>query len=170
MGPPATATGEEIVEFLRQQSTDVLATIGNQNFVVIDGHVLPSGPLDIYTSARHNQVELLLGSNSDEGEMIASFFARMFGLDPEKLDAAAVRKIIAGFLSVYFTFQNSEQVAEVVASEYLRDVDSTASSDDFHKVVVTFLTDVLFLAPTIKTANHHSRTCCAVLLFRLTVK
>jgi carboxylesterase type B len=118
---------------------------------------LPSGPLDVYSSAQHNRVELLIGCNSDEGVTIAGFIAKMFGVDIDKLDVATAGTIMAGFLSMNFTFPNMEQVAGAVAAQYLSDVESTASSEDIHKILVEFFTDALFLAPTIKTADHHSR-------------
>ena len=44
------------------QRTDFLETV----YPVVDGHVLPANPFDLFTHKRHNDVPLLTGSNADE--------------------------------------------------------------------------------------------------------
>jgi hypothetical protein len=111
----------------------------------------------MYASADHNQVDLLIGCNSDEGVMIFAGLMHKFGLNPAELNVFKARFIITNFMSAFFTVPGTEQITDAVLSEYLSGLDSTSSAEDVHRILAEFLGDVLFLVPTIKTADHHSR-------------
>jgi hypothetical protein len=157
-GPPSTATGDEIVEFLRRQSTDVLATLDDKFYAVVDGHVLPSAPVNIYASAAQNNVDLMIGVNSDEGYMIYSAIISQFGIKADQLDVASVRAFVSGFATVFFSFSNAAVAGEAIASHYLSELSSTASPEELQKVASECVGDMLFVIPAIQTANFHSRT------------
>jgi Carboxylesterase family len=99
----------------------------------------------------------MLGCNSDEGHLIFGGIASKFGFNPQQLDVAMARKVIGGFVSTFFTVPNAEKVIGAIVGQYLGDVDPNASSEDLHKILVEFLGDVLFVVPTVRTANNHSR-------------
>jgi len=160
-GPPASATRAEIVEFLRQLPIDDVVGLSEEyvttGFVVIDGRVLSSTPSDIYSSVGHNQVELLIGCNSDEGENIVVGLSEKFGLNVALLDVVTTRSLMKTFTSVFFSFPNIEEVSTAVVEQYTGDVDSTTSSEDLHKCLVEFIGDVMHVRPMIENAIYHSR-------------
>jgi len=164
-GPPASATRAEIVEFLRQLPTDDVVALCEVCFAVIDGRVLPSTPLDIYMSAKHNHVDLLIGCNSDEGGMVLVGIAQKFGINLEQLDVASARHLIGTFMSMYFSFPNAEKISEAVIEQYTSGVDHTTSNEDLYKILVEFFGDILFIKPMIETVNHHSRLYSMSFLF-----
>ena len=156
-GPPATASGVEIVEFLRQQTTDDLIALGGNFFAVNDGHVLPTNPADIYASADHNRVELMIGCNSDEGCMLLPLFLSLFGIKVDQLDVNIARMFITGFLFSLFSAPQAKEVAGTVVAQYLDNLDSKASPEVIQRTLIEFIGDALIVAPTIRTANFHSR-------------
>jgi carboxylesterase type B len=157
-GLPSTATGDEIVEFLRRQSSEALATLDDKFYAVVDGHVLPSVPVNIYASAAHNNIDLMVGVNSDEGYMIYSAIISKFGITPDQLDASSVRAFITDFATGFFSFPNAEVAGEAIASHYLNELGSTASPAELQTVATECVGDMLFVIPAIQTANFHSRT------------
>jgi len=156
-----TTNTAEVVEFLRQLPADDLVRLGDEFYAVIDGRILPSSPQDVYTTATHNHVQLMLGCNSDEGELILTSLASKFGINPDSLDIATVGVVIATFVSMTIAaaHPNAKQITDAVVAQYLSGFDSTASSQELHKILVDFLTDSMFVIPTIRTANSHSRMC-----------
>ena len=111
-GPSSTATGHEIVEFLRQQSPDDLVTLTDKFYAVVDGHVLPDVPVDVYASVDRSNVDLMVGVNSDEGYMIFTAISSKFGIKSEQLDLATARAFINGFATGFFSFANAGAVGE----------------------------------------------------------
>ena len=67
------AVGSRSIADLRAMSTQDLVQnlTGVQSGVVVDGWVLPEDPSVIYRAGKQNKVELLVGSNQDEGTFLA---------------------------------------------------------------------------------------------------
>jgi carboxylesterase type B len=133
-----------------------LITLGEEFYVVIDGHVLPDHPQDIYAAALHNRVELMLGCTSDEGAFLFNNLTKRFGIAPETLSVDVARVVMKRMLLSFWTVPNPERVADAVVAEYLPER-SDWSTDDVHKKLVEFFGDFPILIPTVKTANWHSR-------------
>jgi carboxylesterase type B len=127
-------------------------------FTVIDGHVLPTAPVNIYASAAQSHVELLTGVNSDDGYMVFIGISRKFGLEPAQLNVAFARAFMTGFVTNFFSFPSTEAVVEAIHSQYLNEVSATASPEELQKILVEFISDTMFVIPAIQTANFHSRS------------
>ena len=67
------ASGAKTLAQLRQMPAAQLLEIPFNPHFVIDGHALAKSPFDAYRDGAQNDVDLLVGSNADEGEL---FFAR----------------------------------------------------------------------------------------------
>lgn len=63
----ATRAGAKTLADLRRLSMDQLLNVRFYPQFNIDGYALPKAPYDAYASAAHNNVDVLLGTNADEG-------------------------------------------------------------------------------------------------------
>lgn len=126
--------------------------------------MLPAGPQDVYASAAHNHIELLLGCTSDEGYMLLPGLVPKFGFSVEQLDVVSARMLVATLVSIFANLPSTGPAAESIIEQYLGGLGSEAPTEDVQKAMVEFLTDVLFTIPTIRTATAHSRMCICVLL------
>lgn len=72
---------------LRAKSADEIVKAGRAASIVVDGWYVPEDLSDIYRSAKENDVDLLVGSNHDEG----TFFARGQA-NPDQFKGAAKQK------------------------------------------------------------------------------
>lgn len=64
-----TRTGATSLDELRRKTPDdLMITLFNPHLIV-DGYALPTSPYDAYQAGAHNKVDILVGTNSDEGEV-----------------------------------------------------------------------------------------------------
>jgi para-nitrobenzyl esterase len=85
----AATAGASSLEALRKLGVEQVLKAGNEGTThpIMDGYVLPQQPYDTFTAGHQNDVQLLLGSNSDEGKpMIAGKDVKLatFGEDVGK--------------------------------------------------------------------------------------
>ena len=153
---PSTASGMEIVEFLRSQSVEDIVSMMESCCAVLDGHVLPAEPQSLYEAAKFNHVDLMIGCNSDEGQVFIFVLMPRFGVDMANVDLAAARAAMTGFVKIYLdSLQNN---LDAMFTEYLEGLDDNSPPKDIHQALVDFMGDVMFFIPTLTTANLHSRT------------
>jgi para-nitrobenzyl esterase len=86
-------TGATSVEELRMKTASEIMESGRGTGPIVDGIVLTRQPVEIYEQGKANAVDLLLGSNSDEGasslqrtgaELFTNQAKRRFGADAER--------------------------------------------------------------------------------------
>ena len=63
----AARAGAKTLADLRRKTVDELLTARFHPQFNIDGHALPKAPYDAYATGAHNNVDLLIGTNADEG-------------------------------------------------------------------------------------------------------
>ncbi|MEQ8735605.1 MAG: carboxylesterase family protein [Rhodospirillaceae bacterium] len=60
-------TGAASIEHLRHKTPNALMTTLFNPHLVIDGYALPRAPYDAYQAGLHNDIDILVGTNADEG-------------------------------------------------------------------------------------------------------
>jgi carboxylesterase 2 len=156
--PPSLSASTEVVQFLRQQPTNILTSLGERFRPVISEPLLTTsvGPRDLFTTGRQMPCDLLVGCCSDEGLFLFNaLVTNIFGLSPADIDQVMVRTIVRQTCASIVGKQAADRVADEAMALYVGR--GPSSADDLYKAVVEYLGDYMFVIDTIYLASRHSR-------------
>ncbi|HEY2364999.1 MAG TPA: carboxylesterase family protein, partial [Polyangiaceae bacterium] len=120
---------------------------GDAYFPLVDGALVPSAPLDAIASGQWANVPVLLGTNSNEGEL----FSFLWGNPPPT--SADVRAGLAGLFGA--------STVDAIATEY--DVDAQPA-----QAFTDILTDGTFACPARRTARAIAAAGASAFLYQFT--
>lgn len=95
----AERAGAKTIEDLRKIPADTLVEIPFHTQFVIDGRILSASPHDVYKARTHNAVDVLVGSNADEGR----YFLGVEAITPSNLRTVLARQFPGWLVSLVGT-------------------------------------------------------------------
>ena len=102
---------------------------------VVDGHILPAAPIDVIGAGLESRVDLLLGTNSEEG--------RLFFVPPGVAEAADDQALAR--------YARDRSISDAVVDVYRR-TRPTASPGD---LICALMTDSFYRLPALRLAENH---------------
>jgi carboxylesterase type B len=146
------------VKFLRDKTTQDLVSAfkGHQFFPVLDGRVFPAITVQLYELREFNHCELIVGCNSDEGQMIYEAFVKKLVLHEKNLNEEVARNVMTNVLRMMWTVPDGEPVYKAIVDNYIQR-GTQYSQEGLRRVMAECFGDFFFVIPTVKAAACHSR-------------
>ncbi|XP_022105591.1 acetylcholinesterase-1-like [Acanthaster planci] len=138
---------------------------------VVDGTFLVDTPANLYATGRTNHVELLIGTNKDEGTPAIAFsprFASYATSDvPPTLSAQDFDELVSGELSSFLGGDN-EQLQNAIWMQYIDWSKADSADHDYFRSFVEYETDFGMACGTDRVARFHSQGGDSVFLYQMT--
>ncbi|XP_071788163.1 cholinesterase-like [Asterias amurensis] len=164
-----------LVECLREQDPTALFTTSEEiaflTALVVDGEYIEDKPPIIYSTGQYNHVDILLGTNADEGAFMmlydSLFFPEYFlRPDPPFVTRDNYEEIINRQVELYYG--GNTQIADAIRLQYVDWSQADNVSADYFEAVKNFYTDFFFTSSTDLVARYHVQGGNAVYMYQMT--
>jgi len=164
-----------LVSCLRVVNSTALSTAALQvlfrSAVVADGTFLSDSPAKLYAAGRYQRVNLLLGTNADEGTLFVFLNPRAADYVTSQDSPLTSREIFDEVLSEEFTYYlggPNNELADAVRMRYVNWSSADYDTADYFRAYVDYATDFYFACGTNRMARVHAQGGDNVFLYQMT--